>query len=77
LSCRVSTGPDATIQDEFTHAECEIFRRLVPAARAFHVPDLEGRFIGRPESERNERFAFPQLFTAGFASRGPFPERKI
>jgi hypothetical protein len=41
------------------------------------MPELEGRLVGRPEGERNEWSAFPQFFTAGFASRVPFPERNI
>jgi hypothetical protein len=49
----------------------------VPTLSAFRVPDLEGRLVGRPEGECNERSAFPQFFTAGFASRGPFPERNL
>jgi hypothetical protein len=41
------------------------------------MPDLEGRLLGRPEGERNEWIAFPELFTASFANRGPFPERNL
>jgi len=69
----ISTGADAAVKHELAHAECEVFRRLVPAARAFHVAELEGRLLGRPEGERDERFAFPEFFTAGVANRGPFP----
>jgi hypothetical protein len=77
LSCRVRTGTDAAVEHKPAHAQREVFSRLVPAARAFHVPDLEGRLVGRPEGEHNERSAFPQFFTASFASRVPFPERNM
>jgi hypothetical protein len=77
LGCLVCARADAAVKHEFAHAQRDVFRRLVPAVSAFHVPDLEGRLVGRPEGKRNERSAFPELFTAGFASRGPFPERNL
>jgi hypothetical protein len=42
---------------------------------AFHVVDLEGRLVGRPEGERNDWFAFPEFLATDLACCGPFPER--
>jgi len=49
----------------------------MPTLNTFHVPELEGRLLDRPEGERDDRSALPQFFTADFASRGPFPERNL
>jgi hypothetical protein len=75
LGCLIRARADAAVKHEFAHAQREVLRWLVPAANAFHVPELEGRLLGWPEGKRDDQSAFPELFTAGFASRGPFPER--
>jgi hypothetical protein len=77
LGCLVCARADAAVKHDLAHPQREVFRRLMPALSAFHVPDLEGRLLSRPEGENNERSAFPKFLTAGFTNRGPFPERKI
>jgi hypothetical protein len=77
LGCLVTARTDPAFQDQLAHAECEKLRWFVPTVRAFDVSDPEGRCVGRPEGDRDEWIAFPQFFAAGFANRGPFPERNL
>jgi hypothetical protein len=46
----------------------------MPALNTFDMTNVERRFVSRPESERNYRFAFSQFRPAAFTNRGPFPE---
>jgi hypothetical protein len=71
----VAARADPAFEDEFVYAQREVLRRLMPTLNTFHVPELEGRLLGRPEGKHDDWCAFPQFITADFASRGPFPER--
>ena len=73
----VRDAADATIHDEFAHAEGEILRSVWPVSVALRMADPPVRRAGRPEGVDCDGAAFRDLLAANLTSSDPCPERKL